>query len=373
MFLLAFPAENLIIYGDFPYYFDLADLTRQGFYPFIDYWQEYPPLFPYLNILVYVVAGQTLKNHILLLALVLLLFDCGNLYLLYRLTLRLRGLTPALQVAWIYTAIFIPVYFLFRSFDVITTFFVLLALYGLIKQRNGLLAIAIGLGTMVKFLPIILVASVWRLKGLKQALIFGGIGLAMSLIILAPFFWLNPTMTLASLQAQPSKSSYQTVWALLDGNTTTGSFGPLADHFDPVKAGQPLSNPPRLPSWLTFIPFGALGLFLLTRPRVLTDQKADIMIFTTLTFVIFFLWSPGWSPQWQTFLIPLLLLSLPERRAILFIILLGFINFLEWPLILSRGMTGLLPVTVIVRTFIFILLTLDLSRTLLRGNSFAQP
>ena len=76
MMLLAFPPENLIFYGDYQHYFNLADLTGRGFYPYLDYWYEFPPIFPYLNIAIYTLAGQQLKNYILLLAFVLLLVEC---------------------------------------------------------------------------------------------------------------------------------------------------------------------------------------------------------------------------------------------------------------------------------------------------------
>ena len=342
MMLIAFPPENLIFYGDYQHYFNVADLTRQGFYPFIHYWYEFPPIFPYLNIAVYFLAGQQLKNYIPILAFVLLLVECGNLYLLYRLALTLHGQARAINTAWIYTALFVPVFFWLGNFDALTTFFILWALYSLIQNKNKLLALALGLGTMVKFVPVILLATIWRVRGLKSTLLYAAVTVLIGLIFFAPFAMVNPTMTLASLQAQAGKSSYQTVWAMIDGNYTTGNFGPLIDHFEAAKASQPVNNPARIPTWLTLIPFGLLGLFILTRPRVLDDHKLDAVIFTTLTFIIFVLWSQGWSPQWQTFLIPLLLLTFPEKRAVLFIIVLGFINFLEWPVMLSRGLNQLI-------------------------------
>lgn len=391
MLLMAFPPENLIYYGDYQHYFNLADMTRQGFYPYFHYWYEFPPIFPYLNIAVYTLAGQQLKNYILLLAFVLLLVECGNLYLLYRLAFTLFGRTRAITIAWIYTALFVPIFFWLGNFDALTTFFILLGLYTLmlnrsrhqlthtaddenlesrinsalqkdyLRRRIGL-ALALGLGAMVKFLPVILLATVWRRRGFKAALLYGLAALLISLAIFGPFALYSPTLTLASLQAQAGKSSYQTVWAIIDGNMTTGNFGPLADHFDPAKAGQPVNQPAHIPTWLTLIPFGLLGLFILTRPRALADANFDAVIFTTLTFIIFFLWSQGWSPQWQTFLIPLLLLSLPEKRAVLFIIALGFISFLEWPVMLSRGLNHLILVTIIARTLLFIGLTIILYR-----------
>ena len=370
MVLMAFPPENLIFYGDYRYYFNLADITRQGFYPFIDYWYEFPPIFPYLNIAIYTLAGQQLKNYIVLLAFVLLLVESGNLYLLYRLAFILHGPALAIQIAWIYTVLFVPVFFWLGNFDALTNFFILLTLYGLIKNKNKIAVVALGLGTMVKFLPVILLATVWRARGFKSTLIYGVITILIGLIIFGPFALANPTMTIASLRAQMSKSSYETVWALIDGNYTTGNFGPLPDHFDAAKATQPVNNPARIPTWLTFVPFGLLGLFILTRPRMHPDAN-DIIIFTTLTFIIFLLWSPGWSPQWQTFLIPLLLLTFSEKRAVLFIIVLGFINFLEWPIILSRGLTELLPFTIITHTLIFVMLAIELYQLLTRPTTYS--
>ncbi len=363
MLILSYPPEDLITYGDFPYYFALADLSSQNFFPFLDYWQEYPPVFPYLNLLLYQLAGQQINNYIIILATFMLVVDGANLYLIYRLGVLSRGPERALQLAWIYTALFVPIYFLFRSFDGLTTFFLLLGVYALVKQKNRMLVVAMGIGAMVKILPIFLVATIFRSRGWRAAVSYGLGALAIALLVLLPFAWANPTMTQASLLSQPNKSSYETIWALIDGNYTTGSFGPLADHFDADKATQLLGNPARIPSWLTFIPFGLLGLFILTRPVVL-PKTDDILLFTTITFVIFFLWSPGWSPQWQTFLIPLLLLAFPERRAILFIIVLSFINFLEWPVLLSRGLTQFLPVTVLARTLLHALIAFELYQVL---------
>ncbi len=360
MMLLAVPPENLVGYSDYRYFFNVAELTGRGFWPFVHFWSEYPPIFPYLNVAIYFLAGQQFKNYVLLLAFVLLLADAGNLALLYRLAFRLHGRARAIRIAWIYTALYVPVFFWLSNFDALSTFLILLALTTLLENRRGLLIAALGLGAMLRILPLMLLAAVWRRNGLRAAVGYGLAAVVISLLILLPFLLTSPAMTTASLLSQAGKSSYQTVWALLDGNDTTGNFGPLIDHFDPAKATQPVNNPARIPSWLTILPFAGLGLFWLTRPRRLPDINLDALVFTALTFVVFFLWSPGWSPQWQLFLIPLLLLTLIENRAVLFIIVLGFVNFLEWPVILSRGLPQLLPLTIIIRTLLFGLLAFEL-------------
>ncbi|MCB0212248.1 MAG: DUF2029 domain-containing protein [Anaerolineae bacterium] len=375
MLLLAFPAESLVAYGDYLHYFNVASLSQSGgcmfatgldnpCFPYIDYWYEFPPIFAYLNVGVFYLAGGQFKNYVIVLAVVLLIVEAGNLTLIYRLARILHGPVRAINLAWIYTALFVPVFFWLGNFDALTTFFILLALYALIQSKSKLLALALGLGTMVKFLPVMLLASVWRMKGVKSMLGYTAATLLISLVIFAPFALINPEQTLASLRAQAGKSSYQTVWAIIDGNNTTGNFGPLIDHFYSARAGQPINNPALIPTWLTLIPFGLLGLFVLTRPKFLDDFKFDVVVFTAFMVTIFFLWSQGWSPQWQTFLIPLLLLTFPEKRAVLFIIVLGFINFLEWPLILSRGMISLLPITIITRTLLLILIAIELYRLL---------
>lgn len=382
MLLLAFPIDSLMAYGDYQHYFNVAGLSQTGgctfatgaaapCFPYLDFWYEFPPIFAYVNIGVFYLAGGQLKNYVILLAFVLLMVEAGNLILLYRLAGLLHGPVRAVNIAWIYTALFVPVFFWLGNFDALTTFFILLALYALIQNKSTWLTLALGLGTMVKFLPAVLLATVWRMKGFKAMLGYAAATALISLVFFAPFALINPEQTLASLRAQAGKSSYQTVWAIIDGNDTTGNFGPLIDHFDPAKAGQPVNNPPRLPTWLTLIPFGLLGVFVFTRPQTLTDPNLDAVIFTTLTFVIFFLWSQGWSPQWQTFLIPLLLLCFKEKRAVLFIIVLGFINFLEWPVMLSRGLTQLLPITIAARTLVFILLGVELYQKLTASNEVA--
>jgi hypothetical protein len=63
-------------------------------------------------------------------------------------------------------------------------------------------------------------------------------------------------------------------------------------------------------------------------------------------------------------LIPFVLLALPLRRALLYILALSFINLAEWPVLLSRGMNQWLYLTVPVRTLLFVLLLIELVRAM---------
>jgi len=142
-----------------------------------------------------------------------------------------------------------------------------------------------------------------------------------------------------SLAAQFNKASYETIWALLDGNYKTGNFGPVADRFDPAKAYELQGNPATIPTLPRLLLFGALGAFIYARVR--RFDARGVVAFATVTIVLFFLWAQGWSPQWQTTLLPLILLCFPTRTGVLVAVALSFLSFVEYPLLFARtGDTG---------------------------------
>lgn len=368
MMLMAWPTEDLTRYGDYNTLFRLAAFSGAGNLPYVHYWSEYPPLFPWLSVLVYQVSGDSFKNYALLLSLVLLIFEVGALYLLYRLASDLYDRDRALQIGWIYATLFIPAVIWLGTFEAITSCCLLGALWAIQRARSVRSGVLIALGALTKLVPLALLIVVWRMRGWRAALIGSAVVLLVCLACFGPLYVLSPEFTLASLQSPFAKSSWQTVWAIVDGNlNNTGNFGPLAERFSATAAVTPLHNPSRVPLWLTLLPFVALVLFVASRPVRCGDRHAPLM--TALLVVLLFLWSKGWSPQWQLILIPLLLLALSPGRAVMFILVLGFVNLLEWPIILSRGLTQLLPLTIVLRTFILAVLAWTLFRELLT----AQP
>ncbi len=106
--------------------------------------------------------------------------------------------------------------------------------------------------------------------------------------------------------------------------------------------------------------FGVLGAIILFRAETSTARQA-IAAFG-VTWCVFLLWSPGWSPQWVLYLVPLILLSLDLRLAIMLAVNFVFISLLEWPLLLSRGRFDLLWIPVIVRTALLVLLGVEFGR-----------
>jgi hypothetical protein len=92
------------------------------------------------------------------------------------------------------------------------------------------------------------------------------------------------------------------------------------------------------------------------------DHKRIAVVGFTLT--IFFLWSPGWSVQWVLYLIPLILLVVPGRMAILLVFGHIMVNLLEWPVFLARNRFDLLPLTIGLRTFLMMITGLSFFRIL---------
>jgi hypothetical protein len=344
---------GLMHFGDFSTLYSLAEITQEtGRLPFVGYWSEYPPVFVWINLGLHrlLIVQRGLPDHTYYYALALLnvIADCGNLWLIYRLGERLYGPDHGPDVAWVYALLGMSLVLMTWTFEAVTEFFMLLGLWLLLEGKESRSAVAIAAGVLTKVMPGLLTPVVWRFRPPRRAAIYTAIIAALGVLAYLPFYVISPAFTLASLRSQLGKSSWQTVWALLDGNFGTGSFGPLLDRLDPARVDVMLSNPPLIPGWVTLVVFGALYVYLFTRPMRRTDRA--LVAFFGVTWCVFLLWARGWSPQWMAMVIPLMLLVFPSREGVLAVLLFGVINFLEWPVMLSRGITWGLYVTVPLRT-----------------------
>jgi len=364
MILATFPADNLALFGDYVYYYELAAYSDQGYLPFIHYWSEYPPVFPFLSVGVYQLSrllGGDYRVYIYLMGLVMLAFNTANLALFLRLARRLAGDEAAERLGWVYSVLFVPLIYTWWTFDALTVFSLLLALELLLSGHERWSAAAMGVGALVKLVPLLVFPAVVRTRPWRRWLAYGLTAAAVIGAVVVPLVWAGGAMAVASFRAPGGWSSWQTVWALLDGNLRTGLLGPATDHFDLSLATKPVGNPAWVPESVRLVAFGLLYAAIFWRAH-LGECPRRLVAFVCLTFVLFFLWSKGWSPQWQTLLFPLLLLVLPLGRSVLFILALSFVNLAEWPVLLSRGLNAWLYLTVPVRTGLFVLLIVELWR-----------
>jgi hypothetical protein len=358
--LLAFwSADQLARWSDYDYYYRIASWVDHGRLPYVHYWVEYPPLFAYLSVALYWLAPRY-ETFVVLLALVQLAFEVGAFALLYRLAERALGGAQAERTAWVYGLLFAPVATWWLSFDAITTFFLLLTVERWLAGRRTQSALAMGVGGLVKWFPMLFLPIAVRFRrNWREAAGYAAVGVAVLGVALGGLALVSPAYTAASLRSLVSRASWQTVWALLDGNLDTGAYH--ANRLDPAAAALPQGNPARVPTWLTT---GAFGLFYLCLWLRTLDRETPrrTLRLLTLTVLTFFLWSRGWSPQWLGMLTPLLLLSLPLERAALYIVALTFINIAEWPVFLARGMNQWLYLTIALRTAMFVLLLIEVIR-----------
>ena len=375
------PGGLVLDFSDFYWYREFAQLDRQGYVPYHTLWTTYPPLFPFLMINLWKVSVLLPPwefNNLwftLLLGGVFLLFESGNLILLYLLALKIYPLAEAFKPAWIYAGLFAPVYTVTGWFESYPLFFFLLSLYLLIIGRPYLSALMTGVGFMIKLIPLVLLPigvqwvpqrSAWgrlRLRALRLDLDIQGvfiylfIFIATVLVIGYPFYRLNPNLIFGSLQITGARGSWETIWALLEGNYTYGII-PL-DMRDLTWRPAAGSGSPLPWRWIT-LAFGLVYLFLYTRPINWRVPKTAIA-FTALTICLFFLYAKGYSPQWLGWLLIFTSLLLPNLRGTLYAIILSVANIVEanFFFIIFPETHWLLAATVLLRTGLIIILAVE--------------
>jgi len=236
----------------------------------------------------------------------------------------------------------------------------LLGLSWLLGRKVVRSGFGLALGILAKLFPAMLFPLVLRRLPRRQAVIVITLTLGIVLFVYAGFYLNSPGITMASLHSQASKGTWGTLWALIDGNLRTGNFGPEIERLNPELATRPMGNPPKIPVWATLIVFGAIGSWIWFRADLSNSIKATA--FLGVTWCLFLFWTPGYSPQWVLYLIPLILLVLPDEKAFTMVFALIFINILEWPILLSRGYNWGLWFTIPIRMLLVGLLFVEFYR-----------
>ncbi len=322
--------------GDFGTYFQLGALSAQGLLPFRDWWSEFPPIPSLLITALYTLLGAqpNYSAFAALLGLLMLACDVGSLWQMRVIGQRLHGAQTGMALAWVYALMLAPSIFIWWNFEPLVAFCLLLSLRWLIDERDVRSAGAAAFGALVKFTPALVLGAVWRFRPPRRALRYTAVIAGTFAIVYGLLLAQNAAMTIPSLTAQFGKASYQTVWALIDGNYRTGNFGPVSDRLDPTKANEVLGNPAVIPGWLRLAAAGLIGLWVYARTRRYDER--GLTAFIAITLLIFFLQAQGWSTQWLAQIIPLLLLALPNRNTVLALVMLSAAAFAEYPFLFIR-------------------------------------
>jgi hypothetical protein len=366
MAILVFrPGGYLGNISDFDYYRLLVSFVPQGYAPLIDFWVEYPPIFPWLLVGLYRLSlliptwSEAGTWFFMLLSTFFALVEAGNLVLFYAISRRLHSEERAVRLCWIYALLLIPVLTLFMTFDNLVLPFLLLTILLTLDKRPIGGGIAAGLGFMTKLVPIVAVPA--ALQHMKQWSQRTKLLVALALtvfLIAAPFLVAGPSYFLPAFTSPMLRSTWETVWALIDNYYSFGVAGGW-DRFDPAQAGA-AQHPTRLPWTIITIGTGLFYLFLYTR-RVDWSVRRKVVAFTALTLNLFILYSKGYSPQFLGMLLPFLILLIPGWRGIAYALLLSIINLVELPVyfVLLPDEHWLLAGTVLLRTLIVIVVSAE--------------
>ncbi|MCD6291558.1 MAG: DUF2029 domain-containing protein [Anaerolineae bacterium] len=354
--LLYRPGGYIRDYSDFIFYLGGASQIDHGALPFRDYWSEYPPPFPWITVALYkLVRPLPLWEDPRLwfntaLILFLLIWETINLVALYAIARLAWGRSSALRSAWLYAMLFAPVYTLTSAYDAFPLAFMLLGLWGAMAMRPTWAGLAIGIGTSIKLFPIIMIGPAARLfrrpRHWVQLLLPA---LLVVLVVAGIAYALSPAYFTAFARGLIDRSSWSTVWALLDGFDHIGAI--VGDRADP--AADVSLHESHLPwPWIT-LAFGLVYLWVWTRRW---DDRSPEHVITLAGFTVslLFLYFKAWNPQYLVYILPFIALLLPNLRGVTYAVLLTGLNAIEHP-ILAGVLTEtpwLLGAVIIARTIV---------------------
>jgi hypothetical protein len=351
----------------FGHFRDLGRFAMSGAYPFIDYWVEYPPMYPWMNTAAYLLStlfpGEQLVWFGTFQRWALLPFDIGGVILVYLIARRIDASeNHALRVSLLYTVAFVTLYVPLGWYDSLPLFWLLLTLYYAIISRPAWCGVAASLGFLSKPIPVLVLPMAWqRLKSGKARLKLILAALAAVLIPMLPFLLINADMSLAYLNNLRSRSSYETIWALMDGYRSYGAVAPRDSRFDASSATWVAHSGGGSYGLWALAGFGVLYIFLWTR-RIEWHDNRRAIAFAGLTWCLFALWIRGYSPQWAVNFVPFVALAMPNLRGTVYLVLLAVGLVAEWPgaFVLAWGQEWYFAAIIIWRTVLTALLAVEL-------------
>jgi len=349
--------------GDYLRWGTLAD---SGLYPYVHYWSEYPPLFAWSMIGLYrlstLLPAYQLDQRLwfaLITQLTMTLFDLGSLILLYAIARQLGSRARATRTAALFAGAFITAYATSSWYEPVPLFFLLLSLYLALRGRFVSSALFTGIGIMTKLFPIVIVPMVMRRTArVGQLAIYLVTLTATTVAISLPFVMTRPDFVWAFVRSTLNRPTWLSVWALFDGNYLYGVAVPVIDRFTTSDLGAATTT--HLPWWLIHLFFLGVFLFFFTR-RVDWRDPVKSIAFAGLTTNLFLLWSKGFSGQFIVFVLPFVLLLMPNLRGILYSALLSVIWVAEWPIAFNvlEGQDWIIVWIVAARTMVLVALCIE--------------
>jgi hypothetical protein len=365
LFFIALMPTDIRGMGDFPNYFSVANLPGL---PYFDYWTEYPPFFAFTISFINQISQGNQFIFDFILYFIITISGAVSIWLFSKIASQIRkNHEDIIFISVVYFGFLSFISYSWWYFDLVVVTIMLMSIHFLLNRKEKTVGLWLGIGILAKWFPILLIPAIFLFENKKRFLKTLLLATGMVVLVWLFLFIFSPEMTLTSLKSQPSRNSWETAWALLDGNLMTGAFIPVENRLDPSLFNQNIGNPATIPVWLTFIFFAGIGIFLMLKIKQL--DVMTLIPFIGITWILFFLWSPGWSPQWILYIIPIILLTFSPNKGFLVILFLALISLLEWPLLLGRQVYAGLWILILLRIIIFIALFIFWSKRLFQKRN----
>jgi hypothetical protein len=366
-------------WSDFAFYHEVGALAAQGFFPDVHFWVEYPPILPWISVAAFRFSQlmppwpQPLFWFDLFMSGVLAVGDAGAIVAIDRLGDAIWGRPAGRRSAAIYAAMFVPAWALLAWFDTLPTSCLLIGL-AIIVTRSGigkrsdpirveqapeevaprsarraaLAGFFAGLGFMLKIFPVLALPaalvvgasprtiesngarssrlSVVGDPRLRATAIAIGTAVLTGIAIVLPLYLSSHEMIFASFRNILARGSWESPWALLDGNTGTGLVASLNDRLFFTDSSA-WGTPQRYPAvWLiaALLSAAVFGWRLLAARRLGTPRAAIALTGFGITLLL--LLSRGFSPQFILWVLPFVVLFLPGIDGALLAVVLTFNN-----------------------------------------------
>lgn len=365
---------------DLMHFFAMMRYTDQGLYPYVHFWVEYPPVYPWLLAGLYRFSalfgqgGVAVAVFHSIANLSLVACEVGVFILIHRISLLIGNAETARRSTLVYLVCSLPIYIWNGWFDPMPTLLFLGGLYLLLTGREKWSALSIGLGVMSKVFPGLLIPlALCTLPTLKRkvryALISGGVVIGIAL----PFIITGPTMLIASARNMMGRPSWESLWAILEGYYWYGEVAPIPLRIDPG-AALVTSHPSTIPWMPVTIVFGVLFGSFYWRFWGATDRKR-IVAGAGYTMALLLLYFKGYSPQFLCWFIPMVAILFPNRQGMFYAATLSLMNVLELMMYFSLfpDQHWILTLAVLGRTMVWVLFSRDCVRWALAARPRWQP
>jgi hypothetical protein len=316
-----FPIGLVTEWYDFYAYLDV-----HGAIPYIDVREGYPPLgFLIYMPLYYVFRGdraafftgfRALNGALLV----------GTLFSLYLVSASVSGERKAWRLALSYAVLPSVVIANAYSNDVVALLPAGLALYMIVKRRAVLAGVLLGLATLGKGFPILLLipALIAFTEGRDRLKLVAATAITLASASL-PFLLTNPFTYISTFTHHGSRGPWETVWALIDGYYSHGGF--LHPYFDKFFYHQNLlkmydASPydHAIYAWrFSFLPdlltVGQVTL-LLALSLAYLKRRGQVISLSGLLYVAYMLFFKGYSTQFSPSTQFYILLAAPSNALI---------------------------------------------------------